>query len=119
MMILRGRILRPPSADQLKVIPMAKKSQTNQTQVAESAQQKELYVISEYLKTLKFSPRVMGVDEADVWKKIEKLCELYDNALASERGKNEKLTRLARAYAMKLKEYQDAEKSAEEDQPDG
>ena len=93
---------------------MAKKTQTNQTQVADAAQANDLYVISDYLKKLKFSPRLMGVDEADVWKKIEKLCELYDDALAAERGKNEKLTRLARSYALKLKEYQNAENQSEE-----
>lgn len=93
---------------------MAKKTQTNQTQVADAAQANDLYVISDYLKKLKFSPRLMGVDEADVWKKIEKLCELYDDALAAERGKNEKLTRLARSYALKLKEYQNAENKSEE-----
>ena len=93
---------------------MAKQTQTNQTQVADAAQANDLYVISDYLKKLKFSPRLMGVDEADVWKKIEKLCELYDDALAAERGKNEKLTRLARSYALKLKEYQNAENKSEE-----
>ena len=92
---------------------MAKKTQTNQPQVAEAAQAKELYVISDYLKDLKFSPRILGVDEADVWKKIEKLCQLYEDALTQERGKNEKLTRLARSYAMKLKAYQEAEKTEE------
>lgn len=93
---------------------MAKFIKTNQTQAAQTAEEKELYAISKYLKELKFSPRVMGVDEADVWKKIEKLCELYDDALAAERGKNEKLTRIARSYALKLKEYQDTEKKTEE-----
>lgn len=98
---------------------MAKKTQPNQTKVAESTQQNELYVISDYLKKLKFSHRIMGVDEADVWKKIEKLCELYDDALAAERGKNEKLTRQLRAYAVKLKGYMEAEKKQTEEQPNG
>ena len=93
---------------------MAKQTETNQTQVAETAQSKDLYVISNYLKNLKFSPRVMGVDEADVWKKIEKLCELYEDALTQERGKNEKLTRQLRAYAVKLKAYMEAENKLEE-----
>ena len=93
---------------------MAKNTETNQNQAAEAAQSKDLYVISNYLKNLKFSPRIMGVDEADVWKKIEKLCELYDDALAQERGKNEKLTRQLRTYAAKLKAYMEAENKSEE-----
>ena len=97
---------------------MAKKTETNQTQVAENAQNKQLYAISDYLKKLKFSPRVMGVDEADVWKKIEKLCELYDNALAEERGRNEKLTRQLKASLIKLKQLAPAEKP-KEDKPNG
>ena len=98
---------------------MAKYVQTRQMPAADKAQDNELYAISGYLKTLKFSPRLMGVDEADVWKKIEKLCELYDDALAEERGKNEKLTRLVRSYAVKLKSYMDAENKPGEEQPNG
>ena len=94
------------------------KKQTRQAPVAEQAEKNELYAVSEYLKTLKFSPRVMGVDEADVWKKIEKLCELYDNALAVERGKNEKLNRQLKFCAAKLKELMPAVK-LEEDKPNG
>ena len=93
---------------------MAKQTETNQTQAAENAQSRDLFVISNYLKNLKFSPRVMGVDEADVWKKIEKLCELYEDALMQERGRNEKLTRQLRAYAAKLKAYMEAENKLEE-----
>ena len=98
---------------------MAKKTLTNQAQAAQTAENKELYAISKYLKELKFSPRIMGVDEADVWKKIEKLCELYEDALTAERGKNEKLMRQYRACALKLKTYIEAERNQTEDQPNG
>ena len=84
---------------------MAKYAKNNmgQTQAAEKAQENDLYVISDYLKNLKFSTRVMGVDEADVWKKIEKLCELYDEALLAEREKNKKLTKQLNACLLRLK----------------
>ena len=51
----------------------------------------KLYAISDYLKKVKFSPRMMGVDEADVWRKLEKLCELYEDALTAERMKSAQL----------------------------
>ena len=93
---------------------MAKKPETNQAKVAEAEQNNELYVISKYLKDLKFSRRVMGVDEADVWKKIEKLCELYDDALLTEREKNKKLTRQLNECVARLKKLLTAAKHQEE-----
>lgn len=47
--------------------------------------------VSRYLSKMKFSFRLGGVDEADVWRKIEKLCELYEDALADEREKRQRL----------------------------
>ena len=41
--------------------------------------------ITEYLEQLKFKKRLFGVDEADVWKKIQELHHLYEEALAWER----------------------------------
>ena len=98
--------------------PIAKQENTKQTQVADQAQDKDLFVISNYLKELRFSPRIMGVDEADVWKKIEKLCELYEDALAAERGKNVKLTKQLAACANRIKKLMAAE-NTEEDKPNG
>ena len=97
---------------------MAKKPETNQTQAAGKAAEKELYAISAYLKKLKFAPRVMGVDEADVWKKIEKLCELYEDALIVEREKNKKLTKQLQACAVQLKKLLPPKK-AEVEKPNG
>ena len=38
--------------------------------------------ISSYLKSLKFKKKIIGgIDEADVWKKIKKLDELYQKEL--------------------------------------
>lgn len=41
--------------------------------------------ITEYLKHVKFKKRLFGVDEADVWKKIQELNQLYEEALVWER----------------------------------
>lgn len=45
--------------------------------------------VSTYLKGIKFKKKLMGVDEADVWRKIEKICELYEAALEDERARAE------------------------------
>jgi len=73
---------------------MAKKSPvTDETRqgLAENAQQEQLYAISQFLSKVKFAPRVMGVDEADVWRKLEQLCQLYEDALTAERMKSAQL----------------------------
>ena len=73
---------------------MAKKSPApNETQqtLSQQAQDEKLYAISQYLAKVKFSPRFSGVDEADVWRKLEKLCELYEDALTAERMKSAQL----------------------------
>lgn len=44
------------------------------------------FAVAKYLKDLKFKRRLGGVDEADVWKKIERLCQLYEDALEEARG---------------------------------
>ena len=50
----------------------------------------DLRTISKYLGELKFRKSLVGVDEADVWRKIEKLCELYEYALEAERTRADK-----------------------------
>ena len=89
---------------QKNAAPFAKKSgkkPADPSPVVEKTQDDELYVISNYLKTLRFAPALMGVDEVDVWKKIEKLCELYADALTAERGRCEKLQRQLDALTAK------------------
>jgi len=73
---------------------MAKKTpKANETQqnLAENAQDNALYAVAQYLEKVKFAPRMMGVDEVDVWRKLEKLCELYEDALTAERMKSAQL----------------------------
>lgn len=64
-----------------------KKKQGSAVPAVDSSQR----TVSRYLSKLKFSYRLGGVDEADVWRKIEKLCELYEDALADERERRQYL----------------------------
>lgn len=41
--------------------------------------------IAEYLQNLRFRPRLFGVDQQDVWIKIEELNRMYAAALREER----------------------------------
>ena len=47
--------------------------------------------IAKYLKKLRFKPRLFGVDQADVWKKLEELNSLYETALLAERARYDAL----------------------------
>ncbi len=80
---------------------MAKKQQIQDTrfQLYDRAHTKEYYAVAKWLSEVKFSPAVLGVDEADVWRKLEKLCELYEDALNAERARNAKLERKLRSLS--------------------
>ena len=41
--------------------------------------------IVKYLQQLKFKKKLFGVDEADVWKKIQELNDMYEESLKWER----------------------------------
>lgn len=41
--------------------------------------------IVKYLQQLKFKKKLLGVDEADVWKKIQELNHMYEESLKWER----------------------------------
>ena len=45
----------------------------------------QLEKIARYLEQLRLKKKLFGVDEADVWKKIEKLNEMYEDAVLAER----------------------------------
>lgn len=52
--------------------------------------------INQWLQTTKFRKKVFGgVDEVDVWKKIEELNRLYEAALIAERARYDTMLRLA------------------------
>lgn len=86
---------------------MAKKTPApNETQQNLTLQtyDEKLYAISQYLSKVKFASRMMGVDEVDVWRKLEKLCELYEDALTAERMKS---AQLEQDYDILRKKYAD------------
>ena len=93
---------------------MAKKPPaTNETQqnLSQQAYDEKLYAISQYLAKVKFAPRFSGVDEADVSRKLEKLCELYEDALTAERMKS---AQLEQDYSTLQKKYTDMKEKSKQ-----
>lgn len=52
--------------------------------------QQQEQIIS-FLQNLHFRPRLFGVDQQDVWKKIEQLNQMYEVALSQERARYDAL----------------------------
>lgn len=53
---------------------------------------RELDAVTEWLKKVKFKKTLFGgVDERDVWKKIDELNTLYNNAIIAERARYDAL----------------------------
>ena len=75
-----------------------------QTRMAEQALSREQVLISKYISNLTFRPGFWGVDEEDVWKAMEKLTELYEDALLVERSKRELAQRQLEALRSRLGE---------------
>lgn len=61
-----------------------------QKALTERALSREQYAISGYVSRLKFKPCFWGVEEAEVWRAMENLCQLYEDALAAERSRRER-----------------------------
>ena len=57
--------------------------------MADQALSREQLLISKFLSTLSFRPRLWGVDEKQVWQAMETLKQLYEVALTVERSKRE------------------------------
>lgn len=55
----------------------------------EQALSREQLLISKFLGSLTFRPRLWGVDEKQVWEAMEKLTQLYEDALTVERSRRE------------------------------
>ena len=75
------------------------------------------WAVSKFLGGMKFRKRLFGVDEADVLRKMEKLCELYEYALEAERVRadaaQQKLDRIyARARAIQATQKAESEDTA-------
>lgn len=86
-----------------------KKKQTDSEQTQDTLVQdtmsKKHRAVSRYLSTVKFQPSLLGVDPADVWRKIEKLCELYEDALDAERARGDEMEKNLRRACNQLKRY--------------
>lgn len=80
---------------------MAKKQEIldKRFELYERAHTKEYYAVAKWLSEVKFQPAILGADQADVWRKLEKLCELYEAALDAERARNAKLERKLRSVS--------------------
>lgn len=50
---------------------------------------REEFAVSKHIATLRFRHVLWGLEEEGVWKAIERLVFLYEDALAAERGKRE------------------------------
>ena len=75
-----------------------------QKTMTEQALTREEFVISKYLSGLTFRSRLWGVDEDAVWKALEKLTALYEDALTVERSKRELAQRQLEALKCRLQE---------------
>lgn len=58
-------------------------------QLAEQTLSREQFAISKFISTLAFRTRILGVDEDGVWRALERLVTLYEDALLTERAKRE------------------------------
>lgn len=72
--------------------------------MADQALSREQLLISKYIGGLSFRFRLMGVDEKQVWKVLEKLTELYEDALTVERCKRELAQRQLEALRSRREE---------------
>lgn len=81
-----------------------KKAQKNLT---EQALSREQFLVSKYLSRLQFKPRLWGVDELEVWRALEKLTQLYEDALTTERARRQLAERTLEA--IQCREGEDAE----------
>lgn len=71
---------------------------------------KEQQELVQWLKTVRFQPSVFGgVNESDVWKKLEQLNRLYEAALVAERARyNALLAAYVQNTNAKLEQYRQA-----------
>lgn len=70
---------------------MAKTKEKHQAELTQQAKNRELWPIARFLTDMRLRHRLLGVDEADVWRKLQRLCELYEDALEGYRARTEVL----------------------------
>ena len=57
--------------------------------LAEAALSREEFAVSKFLATVQFRRSLLGLEEEGVWRAMERLVSLYEDALTAERGKRE------------------------------
>ena len=60
-----------------------------QKTMTEQALSREQFLVAKYISSLRFRRRLWGVDELEVWRAMEKLVSLYEDALTVERSRRE------------------------------
>ena len=85
--------------------PRAQAEQTPAPALSEEQQE-----LVRWLKTVRFRKAIVGgVDEADLWKKLEQLNHLYEAALAAERARyNALMNAYVQSTNAKLDQYRQA-----------
>lgn len=58
-------------------------------EAAQLALSREEFAVSKFIGTLKFRRTFWGLQEESVWRAMERLITLYEDALTAERGKRE------------------------------
>lgn len=81
-----------------------RKAKETQAQLVGQTMSAQHRAVSNYLSKLRFSKSVLGADEADVWRKMEKLCELYEDALDAERARADQAQKKLNAIYARARE---------------
>lgn len=75
-----------------------------QKAMTEDALSREQFLVAKFLAGLHFRPRLWGVDEGEVWRALEKLTALYEDALTVERSRRELAQRKLEALQFRKEE---------------
>ena len=75
-----------------------------QKTMTEQALSREQFLVAKYISSLRFRRRLWGVDELEVWRAMEKLASLYEDALTVERSRRELAQRQLEALKFRTEE---------------
>lgn len=75
-----------------------------QKTMTEQALSREQFLVAKYISSLRFQRRLWGVDELEVWRAMEKLVSLYEDALTVERSRRELAQRQLEALKFRTEE---------------
>lgn len=75
-----------------------------QSDGAEPEQSREQLLVTKYLSGLQLKRKLWGVDEEAVWKALERLTLLYEDALTVERSRRELAQRKLEALQLRKEE---------------